>query len=130
MPTDVDRRQFAAGGSMQIQERIVGSVAIVEVSGDIVMNDGDVQLKDKARSLIQQGFRKVVVDLGHVGYMDSAALGALVQAYATTKNAGGAMKLMRVTSKMKDLLTITKLVTVFDTFDNEAEALASFSTGA
>lgn len=115
---------------MRIHERIVGSVAIMELTGDILLNDGDVQLKDKARSLIQQDFRRVVVDLGSVGYMDSAGLGALVQAFATTKHAGGTMKLMRLTRKIKDLLTITKLVTVFDTYETEAEALASFSTGA
>jgi anti-sigma B factor antagonist len=115
---------------MQIHERIVGDVAIVEVTGDILLNDGDVVLKDKIRSLNQQGQKQIVVDLGKVGYMDSAGLGALVQAYATTKNGGGTLKLMCITKRLNDLLTITKLVTVFDTFDNEAEALASFSTVA
>ena len=111
---------------MQISERIVGKVAIVEVTGDIVLSDGDVALKDKVSSLRQQGYTRVVVDLGKVSYMDSAGLGGLIHAYATTKNAGGALKLMRVTKRLKDLLTITKLVTVFDTFDDEAAALASF----
>jgi anti-sigma B factor antagonist len=112
---------------MQIHERIVGDVAIVEVTGDIVLNVGEGVLRDKVRSLNQQGIKQIVVDLGKVSYMDSAGLGALVHAYATTKNGGGTLKLMRVTKRLNDLLTITKLVTVFDTYDSEAEALASFS---
>jgi anti-sigma B factor antagonist len=115
---------------MQISQRIVGNVAIVEVIGDIVLNDGDVTLKDKVASLRQQGYTRLVVDLGKVSYMDSAGLGGLIHAYATTKNAGGALKLMRVTKRLRDLLTITKLVTVFDSYDDEASALASFPTEA
>jgi anti-sigma B factor antagonist len=99
----------------------------VEVTGDIVLNNGDTVLKDKVRSLMQQGYKQIVVDLGKVSYMDSAGLGGLVHAYATTKNGGGTLKLMRVTKRLKDLLTITKLVTVFDTYDDEASAVASFS---
>lgn len=114
---------------MQIHERMIGDVAIVEVTGDLVLSDGNASLKDKVRSLLQRGTTRVVVDLGNVPYMDSSGLGELVQAYATTKRSGGALKLMRVTRRLKDLLTITKLVTVFDTFDDEASALASFPPG-
>ena len=115
---------------MQINERIVGDVAIVEVIGDIVANSGDALLADKVRSLRQQGYTRVVIDLGRVPYMDSAGLGDLVFAYATTKKSGGTLKLMRVTKRLKDLLTITKLVSVFDTYDDEATAVGSFSTAA
>ena len=111
---------------MQIEQRMVGDVAIVEVTGNFVMDGGDASLKDKVRSLIQQGITQIVVDLGNVSYMDSSGLGELVQAYATTKKAGGSLKLMRVTRRLKDLLTITKLVTVFDNFDDESSALSSF----
>ena len=113
---------------MQIGQRMAGDVAIVEVIGDITLSKGgDVVLKDKVQSLLQQGYRKVLLDLGNVSYVDSAGLGQLVQAYATTKNKGGALKLVNVTKKLKDLLVVTKLLTVFDTFDDEKAALSSFS---
>ena len=114
---------------MQIHERMVGSVAIVEVTGDLVSNSSDVSVRDKVRSLIQQGQMHIVIDLGKVPYMDSSGLGELVQSYATTKKSGGVLKLMRVTKRLKDLLTITKLVTVFDSYDDEASAVASFADG-
>src|SRR5690349_16526986 len=112
---------------MQIEQRIAGNVAIITVNGDITLNQGgDVLLKDKVQSLIQQGNKNIVIDLSGVSYVDSAGLGQLVQAYATTKNKGGALKLVNVTKRLRDLLVMTKLLTVFDTFDNESAALASF----
>lgn len=112
---------------MQLEERMAGDVAVIVVTGDITLNKGgDVVLRDKVRSLLQQGRTKLVVDLGNVSFVDSAGLGELVQAYATAKNKGGMLKLARTTKRLKDLLTVTKLVTVFDTFDSEAEAVASF----
>jgi anti-sigma B factor antagonist len=112
---------------MQLEQRIVGQVAIVKVTGDITLNKGgDILLKDKVQSLIQQGQKNILLDLSGVSYVDSAGLGELVQAYATTKNRGGALKLLSVTKRLKDLLVVTKLLTVFDTFDTEADALASF----
>ena len=114
---------------MQIEERTLGDVTVVVISGDITLNQGgDVTLKDKVGSLIQQGRRKLVIDLGHVSYVDSAGLGELVRAYATTKNGGGSLKLVGVTRRVKDLLTITKLVTVFETYEDAATAVASFSS--
>jgi anti-sigma B factor antagonist len=112
---------------MQLEERIAGNIAIVKVTGDITLNKGgDVLLKDKVNSLIQQGHRSILVDLGAVSYVDSAGLGQLVQAYVTTRNKGGALKLVHVTKRLSDLLVLTRLVTVFETFDNEAKALASY----
>lgn len=112
---------------MQLEQRIVGQVAIVKVTGDITLNKGgDVLLKDKVQSLIQQGQKNLLLDLSGVSYVDSAGLGELVQAYATTKNRGGALKLLGITKRIKDLLVVTKLLTVFDTFDTEADAVASF----
>ena len=114
---------------MQLEQRIVGQVAVVKVTGDITLNKGgDVLLKDKVQSLIQQGQKHILLDLSGVSYVDSAGLGELVQAYATTKNRGGALKLLGVTKRLKDLLVVTKLLTVFDTFDTEADALASFGS--
>ena len=114
---------------MQLVERMAGNVAIVKVTGDITLNKGgDVLLKDKVQSLLQQGHKNLVIDLSEVSYVDSAGLGELVQAYATAKNRGGALKLLSVTKRLKDLLVVTKLLTVFDTYDSEADALSSFST--
>ena len=113
---------------MQISQRTVGDVVIVEVSGKITLGEGGgTILKDKMRSLIQQGHKKLLLNLGGVAYVDSAGLGEIVQAYATVNKEGGKLKLLNLTKRIKDLLSITKLLTVFDTFDNEAEAVASFA---
>jgi anti-sigma B factor antagonist len=113
---------------MQLEQRMAGDVAIITINGDITLNKGgDVLLKDKVQSLIQQGNKNIIIDLSGVSYVDSAGLGQLVQAYATTKNKGGALKLVNVTKRLKDLLVVTKLLTVFDTFENEAAALSSFN---
>ena|SRR5687768_845039 len=113
---------------MQLEQRMAGNVAIISIDGDITLNKGgDVLLKDKVQSLIQQGTKNIVIDLSRVAYVDSAGLGQLVQAYATTKNKGGALKLVNVTKKLRDLLVVTKLLTVFDTFDDEKSALSSFN---
>jgi anti-sigma B factor antagonist len=115
-------------GRMQLQQRIDGNVAIITVDGDITLNKGgDVLLKDKVQSLIQQGQKNIIIDLGGVSYVDSAGLGQIVHAYATAKNKGGALKLLNVTKRLKDLLVVTKLLTVFDTYDDEKAALASFN---
>jgi len=112
---------------MQIDQKVAGDVAVITVKGDITLNaGGDVLLKDKVQSLLQQGHAKIVIDLGGVSYVDSAGLGQLVQIHATTKNHGGSLRLANVTKRLKDLLVVTKLVTVFDTYNSEAEALASF----
>lgn len=113
---------------MQLDEKMVGDIAIITVTGDITLNKGgDVVLRDKVRSLLQQGRTKLLLDLGAVSYVDSAGLGELVQAYATAKNKGGSLRLLRPAKRLKDLLTITKLVTVFDTYETEADGIASFS---
>jgi anti-sigma B factor antagonist len=112
---------------MQLEQRTQGDIVIVKVTGDITLNQGgDVQVKDKVQSLLQQGQKKIVLDLGEVAYVDSAGLGQLVQAYATTKNQGGSLKLINLGKKLRDLLVVTKLVTVFDTYDSEGDAIKSF----
>ena len=112
---------------MQISERTVGDVVIVDVSGKITLGDGgDVLLRDKMRSLIQQGTKRVLLNLADVSYVDSAGLGEIVQSYATVTKSGGKLKLLNVTKRIKDLLSITKLLTVFECVDNEADALKSF----
>ncbi|HEU4690994.1 MAG TPA: STAS domain-containing protein, partial [Vicinamibacterales bacterium] len=116
------------GGRMQIGQRMVGDVTVVEITGDITLSKGgDVMIKDKVNSLLQQGNRKLLLDLGNVSYVDSAGLGQLVQVYATTSHNGGSLKLLRVTKRLKDLLVLTKLLTVFESFDDEKDAVASFT---
>jgi len=114
--------------SLQLTERTVGDVVIIDVSGKITLSDGgDAMLKDKVRSLVHQGRKKMILNLGEVSYVDSAGLGELVQAYATVSKSGGALKLLKTTKRIKDLLSITKLLTVFETYDSEDEAVTSFS---
>ena len=112
---------------MHISERTVGDVVIVDVSGKVTLGDGGgVLLRDKMHSLVQQGQKKVLLNLGDVSYVDSAGLGEIVQSYATVTKNGGKLKLLNVTKRIKDLLSITKLLTVFECHDTEAEALNSF----
>ena len=112
---------------MHISERTIGSVVIVDVSGKITLGDGgDVELKDKMRSLLEQGHKHLLLNLGDVSYVDSAGLGEIVQAYATVTKGGGKLKLLNVTKRIKDLLSITKLLTVFDCLEDEAQAVQSF----
>jgi anti-sigma B factor antagonist len=118
---------FHNEGLMQLSERRIGDVLVVDVSGKITLGEGDQVLKDKMRSLVQQGHTKVLLNLGDVSYVDSAGLGEIVQSYATVTKNGGALKLLNVTKRIQDLLSITKLLTVFETFDSEAEAVTSFS---
>ena len=110
---------------MEISERQAGKVVVVDVKGKITLGEGgDAILKDKMRSLVQQGYTNVLLNLGDVSYVDSAGLGEIVQAYATVSKGGGSLKLVNATKRIKDLLAITKLLTVFETFDSEADALA------
>ena len=112
---------------MKISERTVGDVVVVDVSGKITLGDGgDTMLKDKIRSLVQQGHRKLLLNLADVSYVDSAGLGAIVQSYTTVTNQGGGLKLVNTTKRIKDLLSITKLLTVFECHDSEADGLKSF----
>lgn len=113
---------------MQLEEKVVGDVVIVTVNGDIKLGSGDVALRDKVQSLIQQGHKRLLLNLSGVSYMDSSGLGELVHVYTTMKNKGGVLKLVGLTKRINDLLTITKLVTVFESYDTEASGLASFSS--
>jgi anti-sigma B factor antagonist len=112
---------------MTITERSSGSVCILDVEGPIVVGrEGADRLMDKVRSLLQQGQKQLIVNLAGVPYMDSTGLGAMVHAYATATRQGGSVKLLNSTKKLQDLLVITKLSTVFESFDSEPAALASF----
>jgi anti-sigma B factor antagonist len=111
---------------MQISERQSGSVTILDLSGKITLGEDGTLLKDKLQSLLHQGKKNILFNLAQVQYVDSAGLGALVSAYTTVTREGGSLKLVNVTKKLQDLLSITKLLTVFDTYDSEDEAVRSF----
>ena len=112
---------------MQLEERVVRDIVIVKITGEITLKKrGDAMLQDKVRSLIQQGHKKVLIDLAAVSYVDSAGLGELVQAYSTTRSCGGSLRLFSPTKRLQDLLVVTDLVRMFDKYDDEAQALASF----
>jgi anti-sigma B factor antagonist len=115
---------------MQITERAVADVMILDLKGKITLGEGDELLKDKVNSLVNQGQRKIVLNLADVPYLDSAGLGEVVRAYTTVSRQGGGLKLLNLTKRITDLLSITKLLTVFDTFDSEDEAVRSFSAPA
>ena len=111
---------------MQIAERESGAVTVLDLSGKITMGEDGTLLKDKLQSLLHQGKKNILFNLGQVSYVDSAGLGAIVSAYTTVTREGGSLKLANVTKKLQDLLSITKLLTVFDTFESEDEALRSY----
>jgi anti-sigma B factor antagonist len=115
---------------MELSERRIGDVVVVGVAGRLVPTSGDTRLSDKVISLGHQGYLRILIDLGGVSYMDSAGLGELIHAFATMKKVGGALKLLRVQRRLRELLVITKLVTVFETFDDETTAIASFAAAA
>jgi len=112
---------------MQIEERTVGTVTILDVKGRLVLGDGDARLRDKVHSLVSQGCNQIVLNLADMPYIDSAGLGEIVKTHTTVSRANGGLKLMNVTKRIHDLLVITKLVTVFDTFDSEDDAVRSFA---
>ena len=115
---------------MQIEERIVGDVVMLDLKGKITLGEGDELLKDKVNSLVDQGHKKIVLNLAEVPYIDSAGLGEVVRTYTTVSRQGGSLKLLNLTKRITDLLSITKLLTVFETFESENEAVRSFSASA
>ena len=111
---------------MQIEERVVGDVTILDLKGKITLGEGDEALKDKINSLVLQDRRRILLNLAEVPYIDSAGLGEIVRTYTTVSRQGGQLKLVNLTKRITDLLSITKPLTVFETFDSEAEALQSY----
>jgi anti-sigma B factor antagonist len=112
---------------LQIDERVVDEVTVLDLKGKITLGEGDEALKDKINSLILQNRKRILLNLEDVPYIDSAGLGEIVRTYTTVSRQGGQLKLVNLTKRITDLLSITKLLTVFETFDTEPEALKSFS---
>ena len=112
---------------MQIEERVVNDVTILDLKGKITLGEGDEVLKDKINSLILQNRKRILLNLEDVPYIDSAGLGEIVRTYTTVSRQGGQLKLVNLTKRITDLLSITKLLTIFETFEAEQDALKSFA---
>ena len=112
---------------MDISERRAGGVTIVDLSGKLVASDNLGTLKDKVTSLLFQGEKRIVLNLGNVSYVDSSGLGELVACHGSAVRAGGEVKLANAGKRIKDLLVMTRLLTVFDAHDSEDAAIKSFS---
>ena len=112
--------------ALTIASRELDGVSILDLSGRITLGEGAVQLREALRELISKGVKKIIVGLGDVNYIDSSGLGELVSSFTTAKNQGAELKLLNLTKKVKDVLQVTKLYTVFDIYDDEASAIASF----
>jgi anti-sigma B factor antagonist len=111
---------------LDVSERQAGDVTILDLSGSVRMGDGALSLRNSIRGLNDQGKKKILLNLAAVKNVDSSGIGELIANYTTLTRDGGQLKLLSLTEKIRDLLVITKLLTVFDSYDNEAEALNSF----
>ena len=112
--------------NLKTNTRQVDGVTIVDCSGRITLGEGSVVLRDNVKDLLGKGQKKILLNLGDVNYIDSSGIGELVHAYTSVKTSGGELKLLHLTKKVRDLLQITKLYTVFDVHSDEASAVRSF----
>src|SRR5207245_9163928 len=112
---------------MTASTRLVGGVTIVDLSGRIVLGEGSAGLRDLLRKLVSEGIKKILWNLRNVDYIDSSGLGELVSAFTSMRSQGGELKLLNLTKRVRSLLQITKLITVFDITDDEATSVKSFS---
>jgi anti-sigma B factor antagonist len=111
---------------LDVKERQAGDVTILDLNGSVRIGDGCVAMRNAVRQLVDGGKNKILLNLGSVRYMDSSGIGELIANLTTVTRAGGQLKLLNLTDKITDLLVITKLLTVFDVYEGEAEALNSF----
>ena len=112
---------------MRIEERAVDGVTIVDLQGKMLIGEGDELLCEKINNLVENGTQKIVLNLADVPYVDSAGLGEIVRCYTAVSRKSGQLKLLNLTKRIQDLLSITKLLTVFETYETEAEAIKSFA---
>lgn len=113
--------------SAKLSPRQVGDVTVIDVSGRITLGEGSSNLREGIRDLLARGNRKILLNLGDVSYIDSSGIGELVSAFTSVANQGGKLRLLNLTKRVRDLLQITKLYTVFEVYDDEAAAVRSFS---
>ena len=111
---------------LDVKERQAGDVTILDMTGEVRIGEGSVSLRDSIRKLVDSGKQNILLNLGGVKYIDSTGIGELIANYTTVSRQGGQLKLLNLTDRVQNLLVITKLLTVFDSYDNEAEALKSF----
>ena len=111
---------------LSIKERMVGEVTILDMDGKITIGEGSVALRGAIRRLLEESKKKILLNLGGVGYIDSSGIGELVSSFTSIGKEQGQLKLLNLSMKLKDLLGITKLLTVFDVYENESDALSSF----
>jgi len=116
--------------SLKYTLRRVGDVTIIDLAGRIVLGEGSGQIRSIMKDILAAGNNKIIVNLAEIAYVDSSGLGELISAYASVTTSGGQIKLENVQAKMADLLQITKLNTVFETFTDEAKAVRSFTASA
>jgi anti-sigma B factor antagonist len=113
--------------SINLTTRQVDDVSVVDVAGKITLGEGASALRDLLRDLVAADHKKILLNLQNVTYIDSAGIGELISAYTTLTNRGGTLKLLGLTNRIKDLLQITKLYTVFDVHETESHAVRSFA---
>jgi len=113
--------------SLKITNREVGGITVVNLSGRLTLGDASANLRQSLKDLLDGGKKKIVLNLGEVGYIDSSGLGELVSSFTTVRNSGGELKLANLTQKVNDLLTVTKLYTVFEVHNDEQAAISSFN---
>jgi len=111
---------------MKIDERAVDGVTVLDLHGKMLIGEGDELLREKINQLVENGTERIVLNLAEVPYVDSAGLGEIVRCYTTVSRKNGKLKLLHLTKRIHDLLSITKLLTVFETYDTEEEAVKSF----
>lgn len=116
--------------NLNITERRSGSVTVLDLKGNIRLGEGNIELHNILRFLVEKGERRVLLNLGEVTYIDSSGLGELVAGYTTLQKNDGELKILRLTERVRELMVITKLLTVFDVFDNEDEAIKSFAAAS
>ena len=112
---------------INISERQAGDVTILDLEGKVTIGEGSVALRSAIRRLLGEGKNKILLNLGKVGYIDSSGIGELVSSFTAVNKEGGSLRLLNLTQKIQDLLAITKLLTVFDVYDDEGEALSSYN---
>ncbi len=113
--------------SIKLNTRQVGDVTVLDLAGRITLGEGSSTLRDSLKELIAKGDKKILLNLGEVSYIDSSGIGELVSGFTTVTNQGGQLKLLGLNKRVKDLLQVTKLYTVFEAFEDEAEAVRSFA---
>ena len=112
--------------SIKLITRQVGDVSVVDVAGRITLVEGSSAMRDALRDMVAKNQKKILLNLGEVSYIDSSGIGELVSGFTTVTNSGGQLKLLNLNKRVKDLLQITKLYTVFDVHEDEAGAIRSF----